>query len=163
MAEVGPQAIEVRDYRRLTRQMVVDLAQGKAVRTQRRVSGEVRGVGMRQRGRAIFVYKRAGGASESLVVQRGRTRIELGQPGCTATTSRSFLGLRSSVRISGGKTSLEATQWNLVARMMAILDVTWDGLDEDGEDFAGWLKRVVEDPAVRTHLLHVWSTAEHGS
>lgn len=163
MVEVGPREIAVRDYRRSTREMVVDLAQGKVLRTQRRESDEVSGIGMRQRGKPLLVYKRPTRSAEGLVAQRGRTILNLDQPGCVATVTQSFFGLRSRVRIACGDLSLCASQWTVLSSVMSRIDPTWDRLDEDSEDFVGWLKEVVNNPALRTHLIKTWNAADQSA
>ncbi len=163
MAKEGSRAIKVRDYRRSVREFVVNIDTGEVLRAQRPVSNEVSGMGKKQHGEAVLVYKYSNGISDRLVLQHGRTKLDLSRVDCAASISRSFFGLRSSVRVSSSETSLSVSQWNVVSRVMSVLDPTWDALDEDSEDFVGWLKGVVDDADVRAYLLEVWAPANEAT
>jgi len=114
------------------------------------------GFGKRQLlGPPVLIYREAPAA---LVLQRGKTKLNLSTTSCASTVSVSIGALvrRQVVRCRDRRVVI----WDVgvTRRVLRAVDPAYDTFDESAEDFVGFVSAVLGDEALRSRLLERWAS-----
>lgn len=147
------------DDKRYGRAYRLDKVTGKVVTRTGSFDGPLAGLVRRSCGRMFAIYtSNEAGVGRVIVLQQGKRRLVLDRPAADyEATVRVRVGVlrQLAIRCNGKQEFAVAGlyPWLVIG---PVIDWTWDGLDELGEDFLGTAAEIVSQPENRSNALEAW-------